>query len=68
MYDYQKELDAVIRQQKRHENAIKGIYEWRYNDAGSKRAPSATINDISYAIMDGLGLSRMETENLLANL
>lgn len=67
-YDYEKELNAEIRRQRRHGKAITSDAAWRYNNFGSAEVARSTWNEIGYAIMEGLGLNRMEAESYLANL
>lgn len=68
MYNYWAELNGDIRSQQARERAIMGINEWRFKDRGSADPAKSSWESISYAIMDGLGLSRKEVTNYLANI
>lgn len=67
-YRYRTELDRECRAQRERWNGkeITTSRQWIFNDHGSAEIAGSSLNGITYAVMEGLGISKREAENYLS--
>ena len=70
-YDYAQDLAITCAKEKRRKWNRKVITtgrQWVENDNGSDFCASSSLDSVKGAIMEGLGISRMEVSELLENI